>query len=343
MLPREVEQVDGQNMLPFPPEELLEYIRKGDKFLIAGHSEPDGDCIGSQLVLASAFKRLGKQAFLCSAGPFRKPEAKAYKHQFLSAPGREEKEGARLIILDCDSLERTGDIAAYLEGLPTAVIDHHGTVSGDKQNFHQKGPVYRVPEAPSTTFLILRLLDALGLEPTGEDAALLFLGLCTDTGFFRHVDERGAATFDMAARLIRLGASPQKTFHVINGGKTFDSRLFMGRVLARAEPHFEGRLIFSSEEYEEFMRFGLENRDSDAVYREFMSISGVEAVAIIRQEKPGLCTLGLRSKDRVDVAKIAKSFGGGGHKNASGANEINGTIAELKLRLLEAFKNEFQA
>jgi phosphoesterase RecJ-like protein len=110
--------------------------------------------------------------------------------------------------------------------------------------------------------------------------------------------------------------------------------------LCRAEAHFGGKLILSTEEYEDTQTFGQEGRDSDALYQLFQSVAGVEAIVIIRQEKPDNCTVGLRSLDEVDVAAVARSLGGGGHKNAAGLS-IAGTIPEIKLRILDSFQKIF--
>jgi phosphoesterase RecJ-like protein len=321
------------------PQALVDFIREGSAFLVAGHREPDGDCVGSQLALSSVLERLGKRALPCSAGPFKRPEVKPYEGRFTARPGPEERKGARVIVVDCSAPDRTGDLSSFLEGLPTAVIDHHKT--GDHGLCRAGSPLYLDPLAPSTTFMVRRLVDALGLELTKEEAGLLFFGLCTDTGFFRHVDSNGAETFAAASALIRAGANPKQTFMAINGGKSLDSRKLLGLLLSRAESHFGGRLILSYEELEETARFGLEGRDSDSLYQLLQSVAGVEAIVIIRQEEPGTCTIGLRSRDAVDVAAVAASLGGGGHKNAAGAS-CPGTIAPLRLAILEAFGKIFQ-
>jgi phosphoesterase RecJ-like protein len=313
------------------PESILKFIREGGKFLIAGHKEPDGDCVGSQIVLASVLRRMGKEAILCSAGPFKRIEIKSYEHLFCSEP--ENTEGFRVIVVDCSSPERTGDLEKFLRGLPAAVIDHHGT-----SQEAQWDAFYVDHQAPSTTFLMRQLIAALGLEPLGEEAELLFFGLCTDTGFFRHVDGGGAETFDTAAALIRAGANPKAAFAAMHGGKSLDSRRLMGHILSRAESLFDGKLIISSEEYEETCRFGLEGRDSDSLYQLFQAVAGVEAIVLIRQETPEKCSVGLRSRDLLDIGRIAASFGGGGHKNAAGF-AIPGTIAELKPKIVKAFES----
>ncbi|GHU92223.1 phosphoesterase [Spirochaetia bacterium] len=326
---------------PVPvPEEIINFIKTGSKFLVAGHHEPDGDCVGSQLALASALRRLGKEVIPCSAGPFKRTEIKAYEPCFITAPGEKERKGARVIVTDCSSLNRTGDIEPCLKGLPLALIDHHAT--GDRPS--GEGNLFFVdPHAPSVTFMILALIEALGLTPTPEEADFLLFGLCTDTGFFRHVDAGGTETFTYASRLIQAGANPKKSFEAINGGKSLNSRKLMGLVLSRAEEYFGGKLILSSEEYEETQSFGLEGRDSDMIYQLLQSVAGVEAVVVIRQESieaPGKCAIGFRSLNEVDVSAIAVSFGGGGHKNAAGLM-VPGTIEEWKPKILAAFEKIF--
>jgi phosphoesterase RecJ-like protein len=325
--------------VPVPPA-LLDFILTGAKFLLAGHLEPDGDSVGSQLALASALRRLGKEAIACSAGPFKRTEIRPYASAFLTRPGDAEREGARLIILDCGSPDRLGDLAPLLRGLPTAVIDHHAV--GDFAAGEDSDPLrYLNPDAPATAFLVLELIDALGLSLNAEEAELLLFGLATDTGYFRHVDQGGAETFSCAARLIRSGANPKQAYQAIYGGKTLDSRILIGKILSRAQSWYGGKLILSVESLEDNRRYGLEGRDSDSFYQLLQTVAGMEAAVVIRQESPDHCTLGFRSRDAVDVAAVAAQFGGGGHKNAAGVR-IAGTIEALRPKVIEAFRAIFQ-
>ena len=190
--------------------------------------------------------------------------------------------------------------------------------------------------------MILALIEALGLVPTQEEADYLLFGLCTDTGFFRHVDAGGADTFAYASRLVRAGANPKAVFARMHGGKSLGSRILMGLVLSRTESYYNGKLLLSTELYEETQRFGAEGRDSDALYQVLQAVEGVEAMVIIRQESPERCTIGLRSRDRVNVAEIAAQFGGGGHKNAAGVS-LDGTIEAIKPRLIDTFRAQLEA
>ncbi|MCL2832649.1 MAG: bifunctional oligoribonuclease/PAP phosphatase NrnA [Treponema sp.] len=317
------------------PAELLDFIRTGTKFLTAGHEDEDGDCAGSQLALCSVLRRLGKEAIPCSTGPFNRTEIKSFEKFFCAEIDEKTKEGSRVIIADCGRLERTGRLSSLLNGLPAAYIDHHHRDPGALQS---NGNIFYVcEESPSTTLMILNLIDALGLELTTDEAELLMFGLCTDTGFFRHTDSGFPQAFEAAARLVGAGASPKKIHREIYGGKSLDSRILMGRILGRTESYFNGKLLVSAEDYEEIRLYGAEGKDSDMLYQLLQSVAGTEAIAIISQKKPDTCNVGLRSRDNIDVAAIAEVLGGGGHKNAAGA-AVAGTIDEVKPKLLDLFK-----
>jgi len=312
-------------MVPVP-QELIDFINSGTDFIVAGHEGPDGDCIGSQLAIASLLRRMGKKAVPCSAGPFKRPEVKPYADQFLPCPPK--REGLRVIVMDCSTRERVGDLP--IDGLFSAAVDHHA--SGDPWGT----VVYLDRDAPAVALMVERIFRALGAEPTVEEAEYLLFGLCTDTGFFRHLDETDSEVFLAASRLTAAGASPKKAFAAIHGGKPFNSRLLMGSVLAKTRPYYGGRLLVSDETLEETERYGPDSRDSDLVYQLLQSVEGVEAITLIRQESMEECSLGFRSRDRIDVGAIAEAFGGGGHKNAAGA-KVRGTIAELEEKCTAAF------
>jgi phosphoesterase RecJ-like protein len=92
---------------------------------------------------------------------------------------------------------------------------------------------------------------------TAEEATLLLFGICTDTGFFRHLTEKSGAVFESAAKMVRHGASPKKLFKIMNGGKSLSSRIMTGNILSRIETHYNGKLIISYETLEEFEKYGL--------------------------------------------------------------------------------------
>ncbi len=317
------------------PPELLDFLKDYSVYLIVGHKEPDGDCIGSQLVLSSFLRRRKKKTVLLSAGPFTRTEILPYEHAFTDrVPDGLDLRNAAILVLDCSSLTRVGRIADTLPSLPLAFIDHHaaGEASGQVQ--------YIDPRAPAVTRLVQAVLEAMGDVPTKEEAELLFFGLCTDTGFFRHLDENSSSSFFAASKLVGIGASPKKAFSMIYGGKSLFTRKLMGEILFRTEPYFDGRLLVSFVTEEDHQRYGIASRDSDMLYQLLMTVAGVEAVMIIRQESENNCTVGLRSRESVDVGEIAAQFGGGGHRLAAGL-AIEGRIEDVRERMLEAFDRCF--
>jgi phosphoesterase RecJ-like protein len=321
-------------MRPVPPE-LLDFIDRHQTFYVIGHKEPDGDCVGSQLALASFLKRSGKGVALCSAGPFTRTEILPYESRFSPiVPAEKPSERAAALILDCSSLSRIGDVAQTLPPVQIAFIDHHaaGEAKGEV--------VYIDDRAPAVTLMVLSLIEAMGGKPTKEEAELLLFGLCTDTGFFRHLDESSTETFAAASRLVAAGASPKRAFHLMNGGKSLFSRKLMGEILTRTEPRFDGALLVSFVTLADQQRYGLASRDSDMLYQLLLSVSGCEAAMIIRQEGETDCTVGLRARERVDVGAIAASFGGGGHRLAAGLF-IRGGIEEVREKLVSAFEPYF--
>lgn len=296
-----------------PPEELLSFLDRYSRYFLVGHTEPDGDCLGSQLALGSYLAQRGKEIRLLSDGPFTRPEVMELAGRFIKDPSPTELDGlSALILLDCSSLDRIGRLKDLLAPLPTAVIDHHA--SGDEY-----GEVsWVVPTAPSVTFMILHLISASGRPLTADEAKDLFFGLATDTGFFRHLDEKGAAALSAAAELVAAGASPKATFMRMYGNRPYGSRKLLGRLLERLTTLADSRLLYTYETLEDTAELGQEARDSDQLYQLLLGTRGCEAAVVIREEKPDECSVGLRSLYDLDVGRIAKEFGGGGHAKAAG-------------------------
>ncbi len=311
------------------PESLTAFIDAHKTFLIMGHQEPDADCIGSQLALGSLLTRLGKTVKQYSHGPFKRAEINRYQPLFaprIDAFDKVSRPG--VIIVDCSTLDRIGDLQLDLVGLDVAVIDHHavGEPFGNAR--------WIEPKRPSTTWMIHALMTSMGMVPTVEEAYWLFLGLATDTGFFRHLEAGSEDTFDTAAALTAAGASPKAIFQQIHGGKVLANQKLMGLVLSRTESHFDGRVVYSWEELRDRALLGAENRESDVIYQTLQGVTGVELVVLLRQDTESSVTGGLRSRSYLDVGALAQKFGGGGHVRASGFS-CPGTVAEIKTRLLD--------
>lgn len=296
------------------PRSFIDQFALYDEFVVVGHEEPDGDCLGSQLALVSFLERSGKNAVAVSAGPFLRSEVLHLKEKVLDSLPPETKGTRRAaVIVDCSSPERTGSLAPVLESLPRLVIDHHASsaFSGDPAS------VFIDPSAPSATYLVALVIEALGGVPSPEEARLLLFGLATDTGFFRHVSAGGEHTFLAASRLCAFGADPKEAYAAMYGNKTLSSRRLAGRVMDRARLLSGGKLLVTRLFRADEQELGFGERDSDTMYGQLQNIGGVDAVVFFREESGSEISVGLRSNKILDVGALAASFGGGGHKHAA--------------------------
>lgn len=312
-------------------EKTIEFIQKYTTFAVISHREPDGDCISSQLALASFLKRLGKKAYCYTPGPFIRTEVQQFKSEIsVDSLKNSEVPVDAVVVVDCSTIDRIGGYAKEIAGLPTAVVDHHaaGVPFGDVR--------YIEPKAPSVTYLIQMLIESTGDVPTQREAELLLFGLCTDTGFFRHLESDTGDVFAASGRLVTAGASPKETFSRIFGNQTHGSRRLLGKLLERTTSRYNDRLLVTWEGWEELQEFGKEQRDSDSLYQLLQTIGGCEIVVLVRQESAELCSVGLRSTGSIDVGRIAGEFGGGGHHGASGFDRP-GRAADVAAEVVDYF------
>lgn len=327
---------DLQTKKPKVSAELVDFLFKYKKYIVIGHFEPDGDCICSSLAMGSFLKRHGAEVFLLNEGPFAKTEIAEYASSFSQKiPRGADKKTTGLVIVDCAGVDRVGGtFSTFLQGYDTVIIDHHAT------NTINNCVCLIQKDAPSTTYLVQAIIEYVDGKVSPYEAEILFFGLSTDTGFFRHLDTRSSNVFNAAARLVEAGANPKKTFLKMNGGKSLNSRKILANVLSRLQAFYDGRLMISYETYEEVCQYGRYSRDSDMTYMVIQGIENVEAMVLIKQESPTKCTIGFRSLDKIDVSVVAKTFGGGGHIQASGAY-VDGTIEELIPQIVEKFRLQF--
>jgi bifunctional oligoribonuclease and PAP phosphatase NrnA len=310
--------------------EVRRFIEGRRLVAIAGHKEPDGDCIASQLALAALAERLGTSVLLLSAGPFDRPEIESFAPRFAaSVTGADLGPGAAAIIVDCSTPDRTGSLGPALERLPCLVIDHHssGAAFGDVRVVD--------PDAPSTTALVLGIFESLGVPVDRETARLLLFGLCTDTGFFRHLGPGSADTFRAVSRLTELGASTAEAFMMAYGRRSLASRRLLARMLERTQSHAGDALLVSWQTLADREALGAADRGEEDLYRLLQTVKGNRVVAFLKEEAPGRWSVGLRSNPGIDVGVVAAGFGGGGHRQASGF-DFDGDLESVRSAVVAA-------
>jgi phosphoesterase RecJ-like protein len=319
------------------PREAVEFIRKRRKFIVLGHREPDGDCVASQLAMSGLLASLGKEASRVSVGPFDRPEIASFGGMFAPAVEDRDLQGdPGVVILDCSTADRTGSPGARIAGLPCLVVDHHssGEAFGDVR--------FVEVTAPSTTVLVLALFDAFGVVPTTEQARLLLFGLCTDTGFFRHLGAGSADSFRTIARLVDCGTSTAEVFQMVFGKRDLASRKLLATMLQRTESYWGGQVLLTWQVRRDREEAGTYLRGEDELYRLLQTVRGNHVVIFIKEEDDGLFSIGFRSNHSLDVGAIAQRFGGGGHRQAAGC-DMRGTLESVKRTMIDTFSELFRA
>lgn len=317
-------------------DELKLFIEQHDYFLIIGHKEPDGDCIASCLGIAGILDGFNKKYQLLSAGPFKRTEIVEYEKYFSSEMtflDEYDRKHTGLFITDCSEFNRLGEIDGDLKNLDTFIIDHHKTsdISRNMQG-------YINPKAPACAYLVQLFFEGLLGKIPKNIAEIIFFGICTDTGFFKFLvdNEESADIFSASARLISYGVNPRTTFQKINNGKSMNTRKLLGILLNKTQLFLNEKLAITYESLEDTKKYGIDGRDSDALYQLLLSVKNVEAVVFLRQDSPTTCTGGFRSQDKIDVSIVASKFGGGGHKNASGMS-TDGLVENLIPLIVKEF------
>ncbi|WP_457641973.1 DHH family phosphoesterase [Persephonella sp.] len=304
--------------------------REKGNILIVTHENPDGDGIGSMIALYKFLLKKGKNVTMAMKDDL------PHIYDFLPEGDKIQKlpldkEFDLVIIVDAAGLFRAG---AEVKGKEVIRIDHH--VDGISESEYD----YVDSTAPSTTYLVGIILREWDEKDIDKDIAeCLYTGLLTDTGSFRYnnVDERA---FEMAEFLIEKGANPSYISTMVYERNRPNVIHLLHKVLSTLKMDCEGH-IASLVVRRDFID------DTDALEEETegfvnfaRSIENVD-VAFIMIQKPDRKTwrVSLRGKGKINVQKIAKMFGGGGHKDAAGCRII-GSEEKVRGMLVETIKKE---
>ncbi len=296
------------------PERLIKRIRSGQRFLLTSHANPDGDAIGSTIAAARLLRQLGKSATVWLRDPvprlYRDLPGSGRIHTGEEPPSHFPDSFDTAIVMECPSTDRTG-LEDALSNLPLINIDHHlGNELYGSVNWVDTA-------APAVGEMVFRIARAMNLAIDRDTADCLYLTLVTDTGGFRFSNTT-AETFDAAAELVREGASPETISKWLYESQPEAVLRLVGEMLRTLEVHAEGRVATAWMTREMVARAGAGPGDSEGLIDYPRSIAGVEAVAMFRELEGGGFKVSLRSRGTVNVERIARRFGGGGHRNAAG-------------------------
>lgn len=291
---------------------LKELLRDVNNVGIAGHVHPDGDCVGSclglYLYIKEAYPQINVKLYLEEVPPeyhFMKCCDEA--DNMCDVPGYD-----LFIALDCGDTGRIGVAReCFMNSSFRACVDHHISNEG-------YGDInYIVPDASSTSELIYEMITADGGTISREIAECLYTGIVQDTGVFRY-SCTSPRTMEIAGDLMGKNINFTEIIDHTFFDKTYVQNRIMGHALEKSCLHNDGAIVSSYITLQEMKSYNAVRSDLDGIVSQLRNTSGVELSIFLYELDDHSYKVSLRSGKSVDVARLAGSFGGGGHVRAAG-------------------------
>ena len=303
-------------------DRLADFLGNHTRLLLATHENPDGDGVGAAVALAAHLKSQGKEArIVVTPGlpenlRFLDPEGWVEAYD----PARAHQDLAAWpdawLLIDASEPRRMGPLhgAFQATGARRACLDHH--LKDGPKDFDEE---FRDPTASASAQLVYDLLrPRLGgsLPPVMVQA--LYAGIVSDTGNFRHSNST-PAIHQAAADLIAQGAQPTRIYNALYQTATPAKLRLFGEAIRGLQLREEGRFAYVAVSRADLAACGATLEDLDDLVEEPRRLQGVEVAALFSETPDGRAKVSLRSRERVDVNAVCRLFGGGGHRQASGA------------------------
>jgi bifunctional oligoribonuclease and PAP phosphatase NrnA len=330
-------------MIATEQDQVVADLRAADKLLLTTHENPDGDALGSLLAMQWILEQLGKDSLMfMSPDEFPLPweyRAWTFDKALVGSPPDDVAERT-IVFLDCGNIDRMPVDFLQVEGLHILNIDHHH----DNTRF---GTVNLVcPVASSTAEMVWRIAKELDVEITERIADALYTGLVTDTGRFMYENTTPTA-HRMAAELIEAGVEPHQVYRRLFENLPFRRVQLLQRALSSVQRLDGGVITIAHLVKDDYEETGAYETDSEGVVDHMRAVEGTAVAVLVRellsQDRDGMRKVSLRATDgSVDVSRIARAFGGGGHPQAAGFSTPL-PYPELVERLRELVREQLAA
>lgn len=277
---------------------------------MAGHVNPDGDSIGSLLSLGMGLEGLGKKVYMLS------PDGVPKKYMNLPGARRIKKRIGKKVDLaisvDCSTKDMLGPaLATFLDAACILEIDHHLVRApfGDLALID--------PDAPAVGEVVYILLKALKARITPEISQNILTSLIVETNSFRLPNVR-PLTFKVCAELVGDGVDFYKLADMVFWSYSRQARVLSGLCLSRCQFSKRGKLAWTVVRRKDFDSVGGKDEDVDSVPDEIRTIKEVQIAVFFREKDENNLRVSLRSKNGINVARLAERYGGGGHYDVAG-------------------------
>jgi phosphoesterase RecJ-like protein len=306
---------------------IRQLLREKDDFVLTGHTNPDGDAVGSCFAMGMALRNAGKRVRVV---------LERHAQKLHRIPGRDllcrdslnELQPGVFMCLDCADANRLGEAKILLEQAKiTACVDHHITNHGFTQYRYINGG------ASSTCELVYQILGADTVDY--DIAQALYAGIVTDTDGFRF-DSVSSETHLMTAHLISLGIPFTEIYTDLLYQRGLSRTKLLGKILEVCIGRLDGRIIYACVTREMLKSVRATSQELEGIVEYLLNIRGAEVSMLAYEQKSPNVKISLRSR-HINVGSVAAKIGGGGHRLAAGADakgDIN-DICDHVLRMLE--------
>lgn len=313
-------------------KKLLDLLKSKDNFILTTHKSCDPDGIGSELGLSFLLSHLKKNHTILN--PDKMPD----RYEFIDKMAKvshvsnetfqSSTENKTVIIVDNSDLPRIGDVNRMVKDDKSnlIIIDHH-------DNVEPFPGLYFFPEIGSTSEIIYELLELEGLVPDYNTSVALYLGIIMDTGQFKYSKTR-PRTHQIAAKLLEQNFSPEELIRKLYEDYPTNVLLLKSDIYSAIEIHSRENVISVDITRAMLGKYNYTSNPLDGIASEFLGPKNIHISITFTEGDEGKVKISFRSKGKYDVCAVAKKFGGGGHKNASGAMII-GDFKTIKEQVLQ--------
>lgn len=313
-------------------QRAAEAIERADEVALVCHMNPDGDALGSMLGLYHVLRAAGRPTLASFPSPF--VVAPHYRGlpglDLITPPDDFPMEPDAVVTFDSGSLGRLGDLEpAAKAARELIVIDHH--ISNDRY-----GTINVIePTAAASGWVVMELIDTMGLPLVRDAAVCLYAALICDTGRFQY-DTTTPDVFAMAERLTQFDVPVATLTRTLFEEHRFAYLKLLGDALHRAELVREQRFVWTAVTQSMLRHHGVTLEEVEGLIDILRRTTEAEVTCVLKEESDGSVRVSLRSLGDIDVCRIAEAHGGGGHRFAAGFTstlDLETVVARIRAAL----------
>lgn len=310
-------------------KKVIDAINKHSKFLITAHVNLEGDSVGSQLAMKELLESLGKKVVIIDSDPVPGHYKFLPRSEEISNDIDKDLDYDAIVVLDCPNLKRIGRVRDLVTKNKVIInIDHH--VSNE-----EFGDINWVDSSASSAGeMVYKLFKETGVKLTKEIALYLYIAILTDTGSFNY-DNTSSITHEIAGELLGYGLDPASVSERVYERRALADIKFLGIVLSTIKVNKCENIAYLEITKKMLKDTGADVTKIEGVVNYAKSIDKVRVAILFREgaDSGNKVNVSFRSKNDIDVNKLAAHFGGGGHMKASGC-VLEGSLVEVEAKVL---------